>query len=185
MRRFELAIPTIAVAILTMIAIPMNLRCRLFFPGGARATSRLTFSFGWPVSYLKGPVPSALVTDHPEFTNLQRSTELSFSLRQLRAFGSFSFVGLAANVVLVECVWPILWYLIRRARLDKEAHTRFAGLAKGGRVRIQAGAFADAIGIIADVEIAKDQIAVRVEVANESVVLHLKPEDIERSPDRR
>jgi len=196
MRRFELVIPSVALALLTIIAIPCNLRCRLFFPQGS--TTRLAFSFGWPLPYLVGSVPGPgqpkgrgpnFVWGHPEFNDdpkimesiRQRLSGVSLTPWKLGVHGRFHVLGLAINVLLIGCVWPILWWLCRRARVDRENRERFNDFSTRGRVRIQAGAFKDVIGRIEDVDIDKDRVSVRVQLSGQNVVLHLKPEEIENA----
>jgi hypothetical protein len=123
--------PWIALAVFAAIFIPLNLKCRVFFPSGS--TVRLAFEFGWPVSYLSDTVPGSglrggsgpnYVWGHPEFNDDETIMEpirssalagLSTTLWAMSKYGRVRVLGVVVDGALLLSIWPIAWLLSRRA----------------------------------------------------------------------
>jgi len=128
MRRIDLLTFSGVLVVLVAIVVPSNLSCRVFFPPGS--TTRLTFSFGWPLAYFDGPVPRPGIRSEMApnfiwgFPEMNDDDETMTSIRErhlsglsltpwgMREYGEFHLLGLVVNALLVVAVWLIacvLW----------------------------------------------------------------------------
>ena len=189
MNRADILIASTAFGLSAILSLSGNLTCRVFFPQGS--TTRLAFSFGWPLSYVQGTVPGPgirtgagpnYIWGHPEMND---DDDAMTSIRQrhlsdlpltpwgMCEYGDFRLLGLVGNALLVVCVWPIVWLICRHIRADRENRSRYAHLSLGARVRLREGGFKGYVGTVEDIEVEKERVIVRIEGLDQDLVVHV------------